>query len=78
VTGMACTVYVYLPEEAVDVWRPVTAEFVSDGVYRLHGPVPDDEVWEFQPGAIVRCEERLLARGVETKLSIVALSEILA
>ena len=43
--------YVYLPEEAVDVWRPADAELVSPGVYRITSPDPDPEVelWQFDP-----------------------------
>jgi len=52
------TVHVYLPDEAVDVWRPVEAEHLGRDEYRLIGPVPEDEVWEFQPGDVVRCRER--------------------
>lgn len=59
------TIYVYMPEEAVDVWRPVDAELVSPGVYRITSPDPDpeNEVWEFRSGDLVRCELRRLYDG---------------
>ncbi len=47
------TIYMYLPDEAVDVWRPVQAEILGSGFYRIAGPVPDHEIWEFLPGSIV-------------------------
>jgi len=50
-----CTVYVALLDEGVAVWRPVAAERVGPDLFRLAGPVPDGERWEFQPGAVVRC-----------------------
>jgi hypothetical protein len=50
------TIYVYLPDERVDVWRPVEAEELESGRYRILGPVPEDETWEFPPGSIVRVE----------------------
>jgi hypothetical protein len=56
-------VYVALLNEAVDVWRPVVAEPVAHDLYRLCGPMPDDETWEFGPGEIVRCEERSFHDG---------------
>lgn len=59
------TIYVFLPEEAVDVWRPVEAELVAPGIYRITSPDPDpeDEVWEFRSGDLVRCELRRLDAG---------------
>jgi hypothetical protein len=56
-------VYVALLDEGTAVWRPVAAEQVGPGLFRLLGPVPDDEVWEFPPGAVVRCEGRQLSGG---------------
>ena len=60
------TVYVKLLDEGVDVWRPVTAEVLRDGTYRLEpteGYDPEDEQWEFLPGSVVRCEVRRLSGG---------------
>jgi hypothetical protein len=54
------TIYVYLPKERVDVWRPVEAEELESGRYRILGPVPEDEIWEFPPGSIVRVEMKML------------------
>jgi hypothetical protein len=52
------TVYVALLDEGVDVWRPVQAEHVGGDLYRLTGERPDDEVWSFASGDVVRCKER--------------------
>jgi hypothetical protein len=48
----------YLPDEAVDTWRPVQAEHLHDNVYRiLNQPYDrDDETWQFEPGDEVLCE----------------------
>jgi hypothetical protein len=59
----SCTVYVYLLDEGTDVWRPVAAEPLGLDLYRLEGTVPADESWQFQPGAVVRCQERRFAEG---------------
>ena len=60
------TVYVRLLDEGVDVWRPVDAEEVSHGVYRLVGTYDSSiEKREFETGSIVRVEERPLVGGVE-------------
>jgi hypothetical protein len=64
------SVYVALPEEAVDVWRPVAAEHVGGNEYRLCGVVPEDEVWQFQPGEVVRCEERRFSDGTRGLVAI--------
>jgi hypothetical protein len=57
------TVYVALLDEGVNVWRPVKATLVAPSVYCLCGPVPDEEVWQFQPGETVHCENRIFAEG---------------
>jgi NAD(P)H-flavin reductase len=63
--AQATTVYVFLPDEAVDVWRPVSAEHIRDDVYRIVGepPDPEDEKWQFQPGQHVRCRLQQLDEG---------------
>ena len=58
---MSVTVYVALPDELVDVWRPVDATPIAPGVWRLHAQPQYDpalERWEFPPGSAVRCEQR--------------------
>ena len=57
------TVFVALLDEGTAVWRPVAAEPVSSGVFRLTGSVPDGESWEFQPGEKVRCVEHAFSDG---------------
>jgi hypothetical protein len=57
------TVYVVFLDEGTDVWRPVSAEQIGPGLFRLLGPVPANERWQFQPGEVVRCEGRVLSGG---------------
>jgi hypothetical protein len=57
------TVFVALLGEGVDVWRPVTAESLGSGFYRLAGSVPDTEIWQFSPGTVVRCESHTFTDG---------------
>ena len=69
------TVYVELLDEGVAVWRPVEAEPLGDGLYRLLAPQdydPEVEVWAFVPGTVVRCAELILSEGPE----IVAVEQI--
>jgi hypothetical protein len=47
------TIYVALLDEGTDVWRPAQAERLADGRYRLFGPMPETECWEFPPGSVV-------------------------
>jgi hypothetical protein len=56
------TIYIFLPEEAVDVWCPVSAELVSPGVYRLVSP-PEPGATRLRLGDLVRCEQRRLEDG---------------
>lgn len=53
----SATIYVGLLDEGVDCWRPVRARHVGADLYRIADCIPDDEVWEFQPGQVVRCRE---------------------
>jgi hypothetical protein len=48
------TIYVRLLDEGVNCWRPAPAEQHGD-CFVLLGPMPEDERWEFQPGARVLC-----------------------
>ena len=59
------TIYIYLLDEGVDVWRPVEAERMSSTTFRIPSTtnIPDDESWMFKPGEVVRCEIRRLADG---------------
>ncbi len=61
--GELDTVYVCLLDEGVNVWRPVAAQQVGSNLFRLLGPVPSSESWQFQPGEIVQCEVRSLSEG---------------
>jgi hypothetical protein len=54
------TIYIQLLDEAVDVWRPVTATREDNDHYRLPGEQPDDEIWAFPPGSRVHCERRTI------------------
>ena len=51
------TIYVYLRNEGVDVWRPVEAEPLGNQAFRIPADtaVPEEEEWGFSPGDAVRC-----------------------
>jgi hypothetical protein len=51
-------IFVQLPDELVDVWRPVRAERLDDDRYRIvdQDYDPDVERWQFEPGDRVVCE----------------------
>jgi hypothetical protein len=63
------TVYIYLLNEGVDVWRLVRATQLRDDVYFIDADetVPEDEEWQFRPGASVRCILKIFDDG-KTKL----------
>ena len=59
-------VYMALLDEGVSVWRPAPAASLGNGLHvllRPEGYDPDDEVWEYPPGSIVRCERRRIKDG---------------
>jgi hypothetical protein len=56
--------------EGIDVWRPVTAEFLDDGTYQIIGPMPDEEEWTFAPGSIVAAQLRTFDNGQEQLVAV--------
>ena len=65
-SSRAITIYIYLLDEGTDTWRPTQAIDLGNGRYKV---LPtgnydlEDEVWEFLPGTIVRCEPRAFRDG---------------
>src|SRR5687768_15741407 len=57
-------IYVALLNEGVEVWRPVNAEILAPDIVRILEEVPEDELWEFQPGDVVHCRFRQFTDGV--------------
>jgi hypothetical protein len=52
-------IYVRLLNEGTNVIRPVEAQELRESVFEILRPKdydPEDEEWEFKPGAVVRCE----------------------
>ncbi|MFO1083912.1 MAG: hypothetical protein U1E21_05090 [Reyranellaceae bacterium] len=60
---LAEVVYVRLPAEAVEVYAPVDAEYVRDGVYRIVDCRGEDEAVELASGTVVRCRRRAFSEG---------------
>ena len=56
-------VRVYGPDEAFGAWRAVPAQPIGGGVFRILGPCPEGERWEFEPGSEVICEVRRFEGG---------------
>ena len=58
------TIYVALLDEGVDCWRPVKAARLEEGVFRIsEQEIPEQEVWEFGPRDVVRCDEYNFCNG---------------
>ncbi|MEQ1888990.1 MAG: hypothetical protein ABL951_07400 [Alphaproteobacteria bacterium] len=54
-------IYVSLLEEGTPTARPTLAIPLSNGLFKIlpaSNYDPEDEIWEFLPGSIVRCEKR--------------------
>lgn len=61
--AMENTIYIRLLGEGVLVYRPIHASQIASNVYVVGGYDvydPDDEEWEFLPGAHVVVDERVL------------------
>jgi hypothetical protein len=63
--GETCTVFVPVLGEGTAVWRPVSAVRVEPGLFRLCGPMPEGECWEFRPNELVRCAVRMFSGGAQ-------------
>lgn len=65
-------IYIELLEEGTPTWRPTNAEKISEDLYRvltIDDYDPEDEIWEFPPGSIVRVKlERV--RGTDYLFAI--------
>lgn len=59
------TICVRRLDESAAGWRPVQAEQVGDGLYRIIEAMPAGEHWEFFPGETVRCRRRPIMAGAE-------------
>jgi len=67
-------IYVALLDEGTVVWRPVWAEKIGTGLYRLQGSVPETEHWQFQPGDMVRCREHQFSGGTWGLIAVAKVS----
>jgi hypothetical protein len=56
-------IYMPLLDEGTSVWRPVQAERLDDGTFKVLGEVPDEEIWQFPPGSVVQCREHVFSGG---------------
>ena len=50
------TIYVVLLEEGTTCWRQVEAENLGNELYRIIGVKPQDELWAFSIGDVVKCK----------------------
>jgi hypothetical protein len=72
------TVFIYLPEEAVDCWCPAKARRIESDIYIILDDAPKDPVWEFGRGDIVRCRHQPLRKGDEpTRNELVAFEKVI-
>ena len=59
-------IYVELKNEGTKVWRPVFAEKLHNGIYKINENLDinfEDEELEFLPGEIVICEMQSNSNG---------------
>jgi len=64
-TNKIVQIYVFLEDEDVDVWRPVEAELLPSGAYRIisENADPDIDTWQFTTGQIVKCVTKTFEGG---------------
>lgn len=63
--GQADVITIYMPllNQGTEKWRPVEGMRIAELGYMVTEPAPTDEEWAFQPGHILRCEERQSSDG---------------
>ncbi len=50
-------------KDGAEILCPVQSELLADGRFEVIGPMPDDEIWRYPPGTVVRCEVQRLEDG---------------
>jgi hypothetical protein len=66
-------VYVRLLDEGTDVWRPVRAIPLANGIFEIGEPEdydPETETWEFPPHTKVTCARKKFAEGDEGLVAV--------
>ena len=67
------TIYVALVGEGISCLRSVKAEHQSRDIYRITEEMPENEMWKYQPGQVVRCKKQNLSSGK----ALVAFEEVI-
>jgi hypothetical protein len=62
-SGKETNIYVNLTGEGLNLLRSVRAEHLGRDYYRIVDTMPSDEMWEYPPGAVVRCKKKNLSSG---------------
>lgn len=52
------TIFMPLLDEGTDVWRPVRVLHLGQDRYRIVENAPAGEVWAYEAGSTVRCEQK--------------------
>jgi hypothetical protein len=66
-------IYIQLFEEGTDTWRGTQAIELGDGLFKIlptDNYDPEDEVWEFLPGSIVKCVTTKDDKGNDILLAV--------
>jgi hypothetical protein len=70
---MQTIIYMPLLNEGTDVWAPIASEQFGPQLYRLIGPVPVDQTWQYGgPGDIARVAHHTFSDG-QVGLAVVGL-----
>ena len=56
-------IYVHITGESLNMMRTVQAEHVGRDYYRIVDTMPENEMWQFTPGMVVRCRKQNLSTG---------------
>ena len=56
-------IYVHLTGESLNLMRSVQAEALGRDYYRIVDTMPENEMWQFTPGQVVRCKKQNLSTG---------------
>ena len=71
-------IYVALKEEGTEVWKPVEASEIENGIYKIvsENITPEEELWEFNAGDLVRCVDKKFSDGTKGLVAIEKVEDV--
>ena len=69
-------IYIPLLDESVSVARPTYGQALENNIFRVLPTEkynPENEIWEFPPGTVVKCEKKVMLDGTQEQEVLLAI-----